>query len=303
MNTFKKKYGLKLTNDNPDGSSAQENQAVRSLKGDSRAPDVLDVSPSFAVDGRQRGPLREVLQPLLRNRPARDEGRPRLLGRRLLGRRSRSASTGRRHQRRRRVGRPAEVRVQEPGRAERQPAHVGLGRRRRLLGIARERRLADDIGPGIDFFERLKHAGQLPPGPGDAADDRLGPDADRDRLGLPQPRLRQGVPGREDRGRRPGDGVYGAYYCQAINATAPHPWAARLWQEFLYSDVGQLLWLKGLSHPARFTDLSKRKVVPKALLAELPAAAVYEQVKFARAGQLTQARAQIAAEWPSKVGS
>ena len=35
---------------------------------------------------RQRGPVREVLQQLLRERAARDEGRPRLLGRRLLGR-------------------------------------------------------------------------------------------------------------------------------------------------------------------------------------------------------------------------
>src|SRR5206468_831301 len=51
MSTFSKKYGIPITNDNPDGSSAQENQAVRSLKGDSRAPDVLDVSPSFAIDG------------------------------------------------------------------------------------------------------------------------------------------------------------------------------------------------------------------------------------------------------------
>ena len=55
MSTFKKKFVLKLTNDNPDGSSAQENQAVRSLKGDSRAPDVLDVSPSFAIAGSNEG--------------------------------------------------------------------------------------------------------------------------------------------------------------------------------------------------------------------------------------------------------
>ena len=43
MTTFQKKYGIKITNDNPDGSSAQENQAIRSLKGDSRAPDAVDV--------------------------------------------------------------------------------------------------------------------------------------------------------------------------------------------------------------------------------------------------------------------
>ena len=54
----------------------------------------------------------------------------------------------------------------------------------------------------------------------------------------------------------PSDGVYGGYYSQAVNATAPHPWAARLWQEFLYSDQGQIIWLKGAAHPARFNDLA-----------------------------------------------
>src|SRR3954464_9457265 len=55
MSTFQKKYGIKITNDNPDGSSAQENQAVRSLKGDSRAPDVVDDGPAFAVSGATEG--------------------------------------------------------------------------------------------------------------------------------------------------------------------------------------------------------------------------------------------------------
>ena len=86
MSTFKKKFGLKLTNDNPDGSSAQENQAVRSLKGDSRAPDVLDVSPSFAIAGANEGLYAKYFNRYFGSVPARDEGRPRLLGRRLLGR-------------------------------------------------------------------------------------------------------------------------------------------------------------------------------------------------------------------------
>ena len=42
-----------------------------------------------------------------------------------------------------------------------------------------------------------------------------------------------------------------------INADAPHPAAARLWQEYLYSDEGQLGWLKGYCHPIRFNDLAK----------------------------------------------
>jgi len=57
----------------------------------------------------------------------------------------------------------------------------------------------------------------------------------------------------------PSDGVYGGYYAQAVNAAAPHPWAARLWQEFMYSDQGQIIFLKGFTHPARFNDLAKRK--------------------------------------------
>ncbi len=97
----------------------------------------------------------------------------------------------------------------------------------------------------------------------------------------------------------PADGgnSYGGYYCQAINKAAPHPFAARLWQEFLYSDAGQLLWLKGYSHPARFLDLSKRKVVPASLLAKLPPASQYKNVQFATVAQVAAAGPVLAAQW------
>ena len=99
----------------------------------------------------------------------------------------------------------------------------------------------------------------------------------------------------------PKTGAYGGYYCQAINATAPHPFAARLWEEFIYSDQGQLLYLKGYGHPARFPDLVKRKVIPKALLAALPPASLYTGVKFASLGQIAKAKAIVAAQWGPKV--
>jgi len=83
----------------------------------------------------------------------------------------------------------------------------------------------------------------------------------------------------------PADGVYAGYYCQAVNATAPHPFAARLWQEFIYSDQGQIIWLKGYVHPARFNDLATRKVLPKALLTALPAPELYAKAKFASLGR------------------
>src|SRR4051812_34532940 len=55
ISTFSKKYGIPITSDNPSGTSAQENQAIVSLKGDPRAPDVVDVNPTFAVAGTVQG--------------------------------------------------------------------------------------------------------------------------------------------------------------------------------------------------------------------------------------------------------
>ena len=55
ISTFSKKYGIAITSDNPNGTSAQENQAIVSLKGDPRAPDVVDVNPTFAVAGTVAG--------------------------------------------------------------------------------------------------------------------------------------------------------------------------------------------------------------------------------------------------------
>ena len=69
-------------------------------------------------------------------------------------------------------------------------------------------------------------------------------------------------------------------YVQAISAFAPHPNAAKLWMEYLYSDEGQLGWLKGYCHPIRFNDLVKNKKVPAELLAKLPPAAGYKKAVF-----------------------
>ncbi len=67
---------------------------------------------------------------------------------------------------------------------------------------------------------------------------------------------------------------------QAISAYAPHPNAAKLWMEYLYSDEGQLGWLKGYCHPIRFNDLVKNGKVPQELLAKLPPADAYASAVF-----------------------
>lgn len=65
---------------------------------------------------------------------------------------------------------------------------------------------------------------------------------------------------------------YAGYYNQAINADAPHPAAARLWQEFLYSDEVQNLWLKGGARPVRADAMAAAGTIDEELYAALPEA-------------------------------
>ena len=60
----------------------------------------------------------------------------------------------------------------------------------------------------------------------------------------------------------PKTGVLAGVYVQAICAYAPHPNAAKLWMEYLYSDEGQLGWLKGYCHPIRFNAMSAARQDP-----------------------------------------
>ncbi len=69
----------------------------------------------------------------------------------------------------------------------------------------------------------------------------------------------------------PGNG-YAAYYNQAINVDAPNPAAARLWQEFLYSDEVQNLWLKGGARPVRMEAMTEAGTIDADLAAKLPEA-------------------------------
>jgi putative spermidine/putrescine transport system substrate-binding protein len=303
ISTFTKKYGIPITSADPDASSAAENTAVRSLKGDPRAPDVLDVSPTFAIAGANEGLYAKYFTKNFKKVPrAMKDGRGFWVGdywgvvsfgvnTAIVSNVPRSWKDLLKPEYRNRValnGSPLTSGSAVAGVYSASLANGGS---------------LQDIGPGIDFFAQLKAAGNFIPiqaTPQTIASGQTPITIDWDYLNLA---YKKEFPAAKIQAVIPSDAVYGAHYCQAINATAPHPWAARLWQEFLYSDQGQLLWLKGYSHPALFTDMVARKVVPKALLNALPSAAAYSKVKFASVSQVTKARAAITTEWPKKVGA
>ncbi|MFO1091300.1 MAG: ABC transporter substrate-binding protein [Hyphomicrobiales bacterium] len=92
-------------------------------------------------------------------------------------------------------------------------------------------------------------------------------------------------------------------YVQAISAYAPHPNAAKLWMEYLYSDEGQLGWLKGYCHPARFNAMVAANKVPKELLDKLPPAEAYAKAVFPTVEQQAANKGEITANWDKVVGA
>jgi putative spermidine/putrescine transport system substrate-binding protein len=302
ISTFSKKYGIPITNDNPDGSSAQENEAIRSLKGDSRAPDVVDVSLSFAIAGANEGLYAKYFNTNYKTIPRSLKDTRGF----WMGDYWGAVSIG---YNKSLVSNPPKtwkdlLKPEYKGKVAMNGSPLSSGSA--IAGVFAATLGAggtlSDVGPGIDFFASMKKSGnfipvQTTPQTVASGQTPISIDWDYNNLAYVKefPAANWGV-------SIPADGVYAGYYAQAINATAPHPWAARLWEEFCYSDQGQLIWLKGFSHPARFNDLAQRKVIPKSLTAALPSPALYAKVKFASLSQQTKAKAKIAAEWPSKVG-
>ncbi len=101
----------------------------------------------------------------------------------------------------------------------------------------------------------------------------------------------------------PKTGVVAGIYIQAISAYAPHPNAAKLWMEYLYSDEGQLTWLKGYCHPIRFNAMAQANKLPADLMAKLPPAANYANAVFPTLDQQAAYKDIITKNWDSVVGA
>ena len=134
----------------------------------------------------------------------------------------------------------------------------------------------DDIQPGLDFFGKLKKNGNYMPGRVHPGHRREGRDARSASTGTTStPATPTSSRPRASTGRSPcpTDGQFAQYYSQAINKDAPHPAAARLWQEYLYSAEGQNLLLKGYARPVLMTAMEKAGTLDKAAAAKLPTVA------------------------------
>jgi putative spermidine/putrescine transport system substrate-binding protein len=160
----------------------------------------------------------------------------------------------------------------------------------------------DDAMPGLEFWAQLNAAGNFVPviaNDGTFATGETPITIQWDYLALADRDAFAGNPNTEI--VIPASGVFAGVYLQAISAYAPHPNAAKLWMEFLYSDEGQLIWLKGYCHPIRYNDLAARGVIPADLAAKLPSDELYAQAVFPSLDQLVAARELITTQWDTVV--
>jgi putative spermidine/putrescine transport system substrate-binding protein len=97
----------------------------------------------------------------------------------------------------------------------------------------------------------------------------------------------------------PTTGKFGGIYVQAISKTAPHPNAAKLWEEYLYSDEGQLVWTGAYCYTTRYDDLVKKGLITGDLKAKLPDVT---GTVFPTNAQLTASKTLIQGSWASVVG-
>jgi putative spermidine/putrescine transport system substrate-binding protein len=158
----------------------------------------------------------------------------------------------------------------------------------------------DNAQPGLDFFKQLNDKGIFVPVIGKTATMASGETplriawtynalADKDSL-KGNPPIDVVVPA---------SGRFGGMYVQAISAYAPHPNAAKLWMEYLYSDEGQLAWMSGYCNPIRYDAMVKANVIPADIMAKLPdsSGAVLPTLD-----QITAANTTITTGWPTTVG-
>ena len=309
MDNFSKKYNIKIQDVNPDGGSADEVQAIKDNQQNKgpQAPDVLDIGPAYgplAAGQNPSGPnllapykvatwdtikgnkdasglyyvdyfgvmAFEVNTTVVKDVPQTwsDLIKPEYKGQ---------------------IGLPGDPRASNEAAQTVFAAAVNNGG------------TLDNIQPGLDFFKKLNASGNLLPliaDPGVIAKGEAPISVHWNYLALADKQTFAGNPNISV--VYPTGTAWGGYYYQAISAYAPHPAAARLWEEYLYSDEGQNTLIKGFCTPARMADMLSRKVVSADAQAALPPADMLAAATIPSPDQLNTARAAVKAQWDSVVG-
>lgn len=297
ISAFEDKYDITVNSADPDVSSAEEITAAKNQQGQDTAPDVFDLGSAVALDNLDQFAPYQVA-----NWDDIPEGSKEKTGLWVYD------YTGLVS-----IGYDADA-VPAPKSLDDllgsefagkvalngDPTQAGAAAAGVYLAALQSGGSADDIQPGVDFFQKLNQAGNflpLDPTPATIASGETPVVIDWSYNNL--------AAATENEGQRnwkttvlPGSAV-GSYYNQAINVDAPHPAAARLWQEFIFSPEAQNLYLAAGAYPSTLAAMVEADTVDQKALdavGEMPA----DLVQFTPE-QTEQATSLLAEKWAAAI--
>ena len=300
---FTATYGIEVDNDTSAGSSQDQVNAIKNRVGQSRSLDYLDTGVSFANSAAAEGLLAEY-------RPATiDDVDPTLTdadgrwtnqygGYVTIGCDAAAVA----------VCPTSFAELDDPQYAGKvaltgNPAQGESGFNAVWAASMAMGGILEDIQPGIDFMASLSQNGILIPVEANAGTLETGETPiiinwDYLNLAVAADTAAAGV---DFQVVIPSDGTMASYYAASINADAPHPAAARLWIEFMYSDEGQNILLNGYTRPVRFDALVESGAVDTGAADKLPAVAT--GFAFPSEEQRSAANLILAEKWDAAVAS
>ena len=306
IDAFTAKYGIKINSENPDGSSGDEMNAVTSTKGQASAPDVVDIGNSYALSGAQAGDFSPYKVATWSDIPAADKDSGGLWyadygGYVSIGCNAAKAG-GACPTTIKALDNPAyKGKVALNG----DPTSANAAFNAVWAAALANGGSATNIQPGIDFFHKLNSEGifnktKVTPATVQSGATPIVLDWDYLNVGNAAALLKAGVKWTTT---VPSDGLVSGYYDQAISINAAHPAAARLWEEFLYSQdpqAGQNGWLRGAARPIELVAMQAAGTADKTALAALPT--VNDANPFnPTQDQITAAKNVVTQKWAAAV--
>ena len=297
LSAFTAKYGIKINSANPTGTSQQEVDAVKTENGTAKAPDVLDIGMAVALANTKLFASYKVATwgaiPSAQKDPDalwyQDYG-----GYMAIGYSSKFGTITSLNQ-------LLDPKFHNAVALNGNPTSANAALNGVMMANLAVGGTPDNIAKGVDFFSQLKKAGNFSPVSATGATIKAGTTPvvfNWDYLNLPS---YVGVSNWKV--FIPPHAILGGYYAQAINKEAPHPAAARLWEEFLYSQAptgGQNLWLKGGARPVQQAAMTANSTINQAAAALLPN--VPGSPTFLSPAQSTDAANYLAQNWAKAVG-
>ena len=308
IDSFKAKYGLKINELNPDGGSGDEIEAIKANKGNTgdQAPDVIDVGLSFGPSAKKDGLIQPYKVATWDSIPAEAKDADGywygdyygvmsfLVNKDLVKNTPKDWADLQKPEYANMVALSGDPRTGN------QPI-VGVF----ASGLSATKGDVAKAGDaGLNFFKDLNTKGNFVPVAGKAAPFAQGTTPIVLAWDYNAISWGEGLKGNPPfEVVVPATGVVAGVYVQAISAYAPHPNAAKLWMEHLYSDEGQIGWLAGYCHPIRFNDLAKNNKIPADLMKKLPPAEGYAKAIFPTLEQQAAFKETITKGWDKVVGA